>query len=76
MTKEDILKYFKDINFAYNDCTKYDSLSNMLDELEKEQKAKIYKIRAEIEDLAYDNEDDDDYYYTVIDALQIIDKYN
>ena len=27
------LDYFKDINHAYNDCTKYDTLKNMLDEL-------------------------------------------
>lgn len=35
MTKEDILKYFDDINFVYNDCSRHDSLSNMLDELEQ-----------------------------------------
>ena len=34
MTKHDILDYFKDINHAYNDCTKYDTLKNMLDELQ------------------------------------------
>lgn len=33
MTKEDILKEFHDINFFYNDCMKYDTLNNMLDEL-------------------------------------------
>lgn len=36
MTKAEILEYFEDINFAYNDCSRYDSLSNMLDELEQE----------------------------------------
>lgn len=34
MTKEKILDYFKDINHAYNDCTKYDTLKRMLDELQ------------------------------------------
>ena len=33
MTKEDILYRFKDINHAYNDCTAYDNLSRMLDDL-------------------------------------------
>ena len=35
MTKQDILEYFKDINHAYNDCTKYDTLKRMLDELQE-----------------------------------------
>lgn len=34
MSKEEILDYFKDINHAYNDCTKYDTLKRMLDELQ------------------------------------------
>jgi hypothetical protein len=33
MTKQDILDYFSDINYAYNDCNKHDDLSRMLDEL-------------------------------------------
>lgn len=33
MTKEDILYRFKDINLYYNDCTAYDNLSRMLDDL-------------------------------------------
>lgn len=33
MTKEEILQTFGDINHAYNDCTKYDTLKRMLDEL-------------------------------------------
>ena len=37
MTKSEILDYFKDINLAYNDCTRLDTLSSMLDELLKEQ---------------------------------------
>ena len=35
MTKQDILDYFKDIDAMYNDCTKYDTLKRMLDELQE-----------------------------------------
>ena len=35
MTKQDILEYFKDINAMYNECTRYDNLSRMLDELQE-----------------------------------------
>ena len=35
MTKDEILEYFKDINHAYNDCTRYDTLKRMLDELQE-----------------------------------------
>lgn len=35
MTKNEILEYFKDINYAYNDCTRYDTLKRMLDELQE-----------------------------------------
>ena len=31
--KAEILEVFKDINYAYNDCTRYDTLKRMLDEL-------------------------------------------
>lgn len=34
-TKEQILGCFKDINHAYNDCTRYDTLKCMLDELQE-----------------------------------------
>ena len=33
MTKQEILDQFRDINHAYNNCTKLDTLSAMLDEL-------------------------------------------
>lgn len=33
MTKEEILQEFSDINQAYNNCMKYDTLKRMLDEL-------------------------------------------
>ena len=35
MTRDEILEYFKDINHAYNDCTRYDTLKRMLDELQE-----------------------------------------
>ena len=34
MTKQNILEYFNDINHVYNDCTKYDVLESMLNELQ------------------------------------------
>ena len=33
MSKQDILDYFSDINYAYNETTRLDTLSRMLDEL-------------------------------------------
>ena len=37
MTKHDILEVFKDIDFMYNDSTRLDTLSRMIDELQEEQ---------------------------------------
>ena len=34
MTRDEILEYFKDINYAYNDCTRHDTLKRMIDELQ------------------------------------------
>lgn len=39
MSKHDILEYFKDINFAYNNSVMFDTLKDMLDELESEKQA-------------------------------------
>lgn len=39
MSKHDILEYFKDINFAYNSPVMFDTLKDMLDELESENQA-------------------------------------
>ena len=36
MTKQGILNYFRGINNAYNDSTRFDSLSHMIDELMEE----------------------------------------
>ena len=45
MTKQKILDQFRDINFAYNDCTKLDTLSAMLDELlESAQTARVMTL--------------------------------
>ena len=33
MSKQDILDYFSDINYAYNDSTRFDTFSRMLEEL-------------------------------------------
>ena len=37
MTKQEILDRFSDIDFVYNDSSKHETLSRMLDELLKEQ---------------------------------------
>ena len=37
MTKQEILDKFNDIDFVYNDSSKHETLSRMLDELLKEQ---------------------------------------
>ena len=37
MTKQEILETFNDIDFVYNDSSKHETLSRMLDELLKEQ---------------------------------------
>lgn len=33
MTKQEILEYYKDIDYCYNECSRYDDLNRMLDEL-------------------------------------------
>ena len=40
MTKEEILQTFSDINYAYNNCSKYDTLKRMLDELTEDMPSK------------------------------------
>lgn len=42
MIKHDILEIFKDINFMYNDSSKLDTLSKMLDELIEDEYHKGY----------------------------------
>lgn len=48
MTKQEILDKFNDIDFVYNDSSKHETLSRMLDELLKEQEAiEPYSMNAE-----------------------------
>ena len=42
MIKEEILNYFKDIDAMYNDSSRHETLSKMLDELLKEQEAVVH----------------------------------
>lgn len=37
-SKEKILEEIKDINYAYNDCSKYATIKFLLDEMEEERK--------------------------------------
>lgn len=48
-TKEKILSILIDINYAYNDCSMYSTIKNLLDEMEEEI---IIKIEQEIIDIA------------------------
>ena len=41
MTKNEILDKFNDIDFVYNDSSKHETLSRMLDELLKEQETVV-----------------------------------
>ena len=51
MTKHEILNYFRGINNAYNDCTRFDSLSHMIDELLNEQQETIESLQGTIHKL-------------------------
>lgn len=46
MTKQEILDKFNDIDFVYNDSSKHETLSRMIDELLKEQEP-VEPIRGE-----------------------------
>ena len=50
MTKHDILEVFKDIDFMYNDSTRLDTLSHMIDELQEEWEEKKRGWLRNIED--------------------------
>ena len=39
-SKEKILEEIKDINYAYNDCSKYATIKFLLDEIEEERKGR------------------------------------
>lgn len=36
-TKEKILTLIRDINYAYNDCTMYETIKNLLEEMEEKR---------------------------------------
>ena len=55
MTKQDILDKFSDIDFVYNDCSKHDTLSMMLDELLKEQEPVKPILKCEWTDKLYND---------------------
>lgn len=57
MTKQDILDKFSDIDFAYNDCSKHETLSRMLDELLKEQEQTINELEEKLRLLEYGDRD-------------------
>lgn len=42
MSREEILDYFKDINHAYNDCTKHDTLESTLNEMLNQIKLELH----------------------------------
>lgn len=44
MSKQDILDYFSDINYAYNDSTRLDTLSRMLDELVEQAASPWHRV--------------------------------
>ena len=44
MTREEILQAFDDINFVYNDCTRYDTLKRMLEELTERKRGEWIEI--------------------------------
>ena len=52
MTREEILQAFDDINFVYNDCTKYDTLKRMLEEL-TERKKPVFKTGESVYHVSY-----------------------
>lgn len=45
MTKKEILDYFSDLNFAYNNAMSHDNLSGMLDELIGEDRQEIVQCK-------------------------------
>lgn len=48
MSKRDILDYFSDINYAYNDSTRLDTLSRMLDELVEQPASPWHRVEEEL----------------------------
>lgn len=44
MSKDEILNYFSDINYAYNDSTRLDTLRRMLDELVEQAEPRWHRV--------------------------------
>ena len=56
MAKTDLLNFLKDINYVYNDCGMYDSVSKMLEDFEAEIRAKaIDEFFDELQKYEYDD---------------------
>lgn len=64
MTKEEILRTFSDIDYAYNSCSKFDTLKRMIDELTDTHIAALEEIEREV----YQK----DYYLYVDDIVENI----
>ena len=45
MSKQDILDFFSDINYAYNDSTRLDTLRRMLDELVEQAAQRWHRVK-------------------------------
>lgn len=75
MTTDEILDTFSDINFAYNNASKYDTLKRMLDELQEQTRQSVLdKVLDEIEEDAF--HDANGVIYCVFNHVrQIIKKY-
>ena len=90
MAGEEILEYFKDINFAYNDCTRFDTLKRMLGELSRSENPNKWvsadvlnhwigaevldRIKADMHETSEKHEDGD-WYLREEWVDEIIDKY-
>lgn len=67
-TKEKILAEIKDINYAYNNCSKYETIKNLLDEMEEDIRIKIgLEMIDEIQ--AYNN-NKSSYIYNLIEKMR------
>ena len=48
MSKDEILNFFSDINYAYNDSSRLDTLSRMLDELVEQAASPWHRVEDEL----------------------------
>lgn len=66
--KKQILEEFKDINYAYNNASKYDTLKRLLDELTEEMKKRGDIMEDPVRSITMTNSAAD----TIEDALHVI----